>query len=113
MESSPEDIRKSDPYAPFPKKVTQMGVELMDTLPEFIAALYAKLEKGAREYGDASLLRPKSELAGELAEEALDLAGWGFLLWYRCRYLQRALRTLSPNTKDLRDGDENADTRRR
>jgi len=96
----PDDVRKSDPYAPHKKAGT--GKALMDRWPEFMTILYAKLEKGAIEYGDSSLMRPDHEIAKELSEEALDLAGWGFLLWYKCRYLQRSLL-----------GEENADTRRR
>ena len=31
----------------------------------------------------ASFSRPPAELLGELQQEALDLAGWGFVLWCR------------------------------
>lgn len=57
---------------------------------DFFAALRAKLDAGAKQYGDASFARPTAEILGELAAEALDLAGWGFVLWERIRRLQAA-----------------------
>ncbi len=56
----------------------------------FIGAVRARLEKGRREYGEASFSRPPAELVGELEQEALDLAGWGFVLWCRLRALSEA-----------------------
>ncbi len=55
--------------------------------PKFEEALREKLQRGFEEYGDESFERPPGELLGELAEEALDLAGWGMMLWVRCRAL--------------------------
>ena len=39
-------------------------------------------------------LRPKeaAERLGELQEEALDLAGWGFVLWHRIQAMRATLR---------------------
>lgn len=54
---------------------------------EFFAALRARLKAGQAAYGDRSFSRDHSELLGELEQEALDLAGWGYVLW--CR-VQRA-----------------------
>lgn len=51
--------------------------------PAFERALQDKLDRGYREYGDGSFDRPPGELLDELAAEALDLAGWGFVLWAR------------------------------
>jgi len=62
-----------------------------DRYPDFLRALEAKLERGARDYGDASLSLDPERYLGELAAEALDLAGWGYLLWRRCEELREAL----------------------
>lgn len=53
--------------------------------PAFLAKVERRLEKGAVEYGDASLRAPPAELAREIEEELLDVVGWGFLLWVRMR----------------------------
>jgi hypothetical protein len=58
------------------------------TFPEFIAAVRARLEAGAEAYGDQSFERPTAELVRELQQEALDLAGWGFILFERLRRLE-------------------------
>jgi hypothetical protein len=58
--------------------------------PAFAAAVRARLDAGARQYGDRSFARPPGELVGELEAEALDLAGWGFVLWSRLRTLRAA-----------------------
>lgn len=52
---------------------------------EFIRALTERLDKGAAQYGDRSFDRPVDQLLAELQQEALDLAGWGFVLWERVR----------------------------
>jgi hypothetical protein len=57
----------------------------------FVGQLAERLEKGAREYGDDGWDRPAGETAGELAEEAVDVAGWGMKLWARIRRLARRL----------------------
>ena len=45
----------------------------LDRFPAFIGQLLARLEQGAREYGDRSFTRPPSELLAELEQELLDL----------------------------------------
>jgi hypothetical protein len=60
---------------------------------EFFEALNAKLDRGERQYGEASFARPAPALVTELEEEALDLAGWGFILWVRLRSLRAATET--------------------
>jgi hypothetical protein len=55
----------------------------LDGYPRFIAAVRARLERGRITYGDASFDRPEAELLGEIQQECLDLAGWGFVLWTR------------------------------
>lgn len=49
----------------------------------FCDAVQARLEKGAVTYGDQSFNVAPSVLLEELQQEALDLAGWGFILWRR------------------------------
>ena len=50
-----------------------------------------RLEQGAIEYGDKSFHRDPGDLLRELEEEALDFAGWGFILWYRLQRLKKDL----------------------
>ena len=73
------------------------GVERWD---EFMSAVEARLEAGAREYGGQSAYRTGREIALEQAAEAADLVGWGvwdesnpwsdidaveaFRIWLRC-----------------------------
>jgi hypothetical protein len=59
-----------------------------DHWPGFVEAVRARLEAGRAEYGDESFERPPTELVSELEQEALDLAGWGFVLFVRLRKLQ-------------------------
>jgi len=65
-----------------------------DKFFEFTSALNEKMEKGFKEYGDSSFSRPPIELINELQEEAIDLAGWGMILW--CR-----LEDLKPKCEEL------------
>jgi hypothetical protein len=71
----------STPIAPTP----------VATETEFFAALRARLKLGQVTYGDKSFEREPSELLGELELEALDLAGWGYVLWRRVRLLRAAV----------------------
>jgi hypothetical protein len=59
---------------------------------EFFAVLRERLKAGQKTYGDKSFSREPGELLGELELEALDLAGWSYILWCRLRKLQAALR---------------------
>lgn len=58
---------------------------------EFCRRLAARLEMGAHDYGDRSFQRPPGELLAELQLEALDLAGWGFILWERIERMRERL----------------------
>lgn len=58
-------------------------------LPEFVAAVEARLERGRREYGDRSFGAPPDDLMREIAEECLDLACWGYVLWCRVEGMRR------------------------
>ncbi len=61
---------------------------------EFFGAVNARLEQGAREYHDASFDRPLPELLEELEREALDLAGWGYIVWERIQRMRAAARAV-------------------
>jgi hypothetical protein len=75
----------------------------LDTFPEFVEAVRTRLEAGRAAYGDRSFDRPTAELIGELQQEALDLAGWGFVLFERLRRLEKAAITETPrNLERLR-----------
>jgi len=53
----------------------------------FASAVRKRLDAGRETYADRSFDRDPAELLGELAEEALDLAGWGYVLWARVHQL--------------------------
>jgi hypothetical protein len=55
----------------------------LDAWPAFAESVRKRLEAGRTAYGDRSFQRPPAELVAELQQEALDLAGWGFVLWCR------------------------------
>ncbi len=65
--------------------------EEADRRDAFVAALVERLDHGAREYGQRSFQREPADLAGELEQEALDIAGWGYILWCRIRALKERL----------------------
>lgn len=52
---------------------------------EFVAKLRAAWTRGAAEYGDASFKKPVAMLASEILQEAVDVAGWAFVLWVSLR----------------------------
>ena len=70
------------------------GSDPLDAFPAFIEAVRTRLEAGAEAYGDRSFERPTAELVRELQQEALDLAGWGFVLFERLRLIEEAARRL-------------------
>jgi len=59
--------------------------------PAFARAVEARLRQGESEYGDTSFGRPPEELAGEVAEELLDVCAWSYILWCRVRALEARL----------------------
>ena len=73
-------------------KDTPLSDAALREFPRFVAAVAERLEAGRRTYGDESHTRPLPELLGELRQEALDLAGWGFLVWQRVSALERLVR---------------------
>ena len=80
----------------------ELQARLRDTASQhrkhkFLEALGKRLEKGSLEYGDASFAKPCVELFRELQQEALDRAGWAYVLWRKvgasiregCTYSER------------------------
>ncbi len=59
------------------------AADLLDAWPAFADGVRRRLETTRAVYGDTSFARPPAELFAELQQEALDLAGWGFVLWRR------------------------------
>jgi hypothetical protein len=64
---------------------------MTDRWPDFAARVAARLEAGARQYGNGSFARPPAELVGEIEEEVLDVCAWSFILWCRLRRLHGKL----------------------
>lgn len=56
---------------------------------QFLDALAARLEVGAKDYGNQSFRRP--ETAEELLDELLDVAGWAYVSWVRMRIRLREI----------------------
>lgn len=56
--------------------------------PTFAERVRARLDASRAAYGDRSFERPPAELLDELQQEALDLAGWGFILFERIERLR-------------------------
>lgn len=54
----------------------------------FTRDLYSRLKKGQEEYGDESYGKHPLDLIREIKEEALDIAGWGYLLYQRLERLE-------------------------
>lgn len=54
-----------------------------EQFPAFVAAVSQRLDAGRQAYGDQSFSAEPAQLLSELEQEALDLAGWGFVLWVR------------------------------
>lgn len=74
-----------------------MKPETFEAFVAFQDALHDRLEKGEKTYGNLSFTLPPSALIGEIEQELLDVAGWAFIGWQRCRALrQRAEQTERP-----------------
>lgn len=65
---------------------------------QFVEAVRARLMKGAIAYENRSFSSPPEVLIEELRQEALDLAGWGFILFCRLEAMTTALEA-SPATR--------------
>lgn len=86
--------RRMVPSKPVSSSRASSEVENTPPREAFFAALQARLDKGAEAYGDRSFKRTPEDLIGELQQEALDLAGWGFVLWARLGAMQEAARVV-------------------
>lgn len=58
---------------------------------EFLASLDARLDQGAKDYGEKSFSRSLPELLGELEQELLDQAGWAYVSWCKIQRMKAAL----------------------
>lgn len=79
---------------------TPLSDAAISSFPEFAAAVRSRLDRGRKDYGDVSFTRPIPELLEELAQECLDIAGWGFVLWTRAQRLLNALELAVPTVRD-------------
>lgn len=52
-----------------------------DDVQDFLDEVGARLDAGAREYGDQSFVRPVAETEREILEESVDQVGWLYVLW--------------------------------
>ena len=59
---------------------------------EYVSAVRGRLDAGHRQYGNSSFERPISEIFAEIAQELLDVLGWGYILWWRLMQLARSPR---------------------
>lgn len=64
--------------------------------PDFLDEVRHRLERGRVTYDDRSFDAAPAELLAELEQEAMDLAGWGFVLWERIRRMREASEALTP-----------------
>lgn len=67
----------------------RMRPELEEAFANFCNKVHARLQQGARTYGDASLEMPTPRLVNEIQQELEDVAGWSILLWMRLERLRR------------------------
>jgi hypothetical protein len=81
---SPPVERVSEPEQP----------DVLEAFEGFTRAVRSRLDAGRLAYSDASFSAEPAVLVAELQAEALDLAGWGFILWTRLEAMRAALATL-------------------
>ncbi len=55
---------------------------------DYATAILARLAKGHVQYGDKSYERSINELAGEIQQELLDVAGWAFIMYRKLERLK-------------------------
>jgi hypothetical protein len=70
----------------------------------FVEAVRARLMKGAVAYENRSFSKDPLALVEELRQEALDLAGWGFILFCRLEAMATALEASRAAQGDGRAG---------
>jgi hypothetical protein len=81
-------VSREEEFASAP---TDDGLDPLDDWQRFTAQVRARLETGRREYGDESFNKDPRELLDELGQEAMDLAGWGYILWHRVNALRERI----------------------
>ena len=69
------------------KSTIEFDHEMSPWAADFFVHLDAKLAEGAKRYPD-SLTRDPLELLEEWQQEAIDIAGWGYVLWQRMEKLK-------------------------
>lgn len=70
----------------------QMSPEDTREYRQFIERVRERLDKAQGVYGSTNFSGKPELLVHELQQEALDLAGWGFILWKRLEAAKMALR---------------------
>ncbi len=68
----------------------------LQSWPAFESAVRTRLDAGRLAYGDKSFSAEPATLVAELQQEALDLAGWGYVLWCRLEAMRLALLPARP-----------------
>lgn len=68
---------------------------------DFTAAVGGRLEARAEAYAVRSFSLAPAALVAELEQEALDLSGWGYVLWHRLRTLREAAERLTPKREAM------------
>jgi len=76
------------------------ALDPLDQWPAFARQVRARLRAGRATYGDRSFSREPDALLVELQQEALDLAGWGFVLFARIERAREALATVESRGDD-------------
>jgi hypothetical protein len=66
-----------------------MALRRQDDFDRFVELVQQKCERGEREYGDHSFHLPTTTTIEELQAEALDICGWGWVLWTRLEALKQ------------------------
>jgi len=61
---------------------------------KFLGELEPKMLAGIKEHGESK--HEIGELVGELKDEALDIVGWGFLLWRKIDNLEKKVLESKP-----------------
>lgn len=67
----------------------------------FLYELGKKLERGQQLYGSSSFKKSEGELLEELQQEAVDLAGWGYILWAKIEALKSKPFSVDCSTSNL------------
>ncbi len=88
------DGDSSEPLAAWPTYATALAGEVGELgyykrgkWGAFMSQLEARMAQGQRDYGDKSFRLPAGYICNEWAEEALDVAGWGFVEWTKVRHI--------------------------